>query len=63
LFKNRGFLVKVVKDPDAIVDHSPPPNYREIAKLATKSVSTCIAVYVGADTIRRVIVYAISAKF
>lgn len=52
----------MVKDPEVITE-SQPVDYRELAKIATRSVSTCIAVYVTADTVRRVVVYAISAKF
>jgi hypothetical protein len=54
--------VKMVKDPPQEVE-SQPIDYREIARVATRSVSTCIAVYVTADTVRRAVIYAISAKF
>ncbi len=68
LFKNRSFLVKSIKDSDVqtTFPNTPPymlPDFDHMAKIITKSVSTCIAVYVGADTIRRVVVYAISAKY
>lgn len=53
----------MVKDSDIAEDQeSQPIDYREFAKVVTKSVSTCIAVYITADTLRRVVVYAISAK-
>jgi hypothetical protein len=51
----------MVKNPE--ITESQPVDYHELAKVVTKSVSTCIAVYVSADTVRRVVVYAISAKF
>jgi hypothetical protein len=68
LFRNRSFLVKPIKDSDLEMTfpNTPPymlPDFNHMAKIVTKSVSTCIAVYVGADTVRRVVVYAISAKF
>jgi hypothetical protein len=68
LFKNRTFLVKSIKDSDLemTIPNTPPyllPDFDHMAKIITKSVSTCIAVYVGADTVRRVVVYAISAKY
>jgi hypothetical protein len=54
----------MVKNPEAIEgQESQPIDIHELAKVVTKSVSTCIVVYVSADTVRRVIVYAISAKF
>jgi hypothetical protein len=58
---NRAFLVKMVKDPETT--ESEPIDYRALAKTVTRSVSTCIVVYVSADTVRRVVVYAMSAKF
>jgi hypothetical protein len=62
MFRNRSFLVKPVKDDGMNVILSPPPDYHEIAKVVTKSVSTCIGVYVGMDILRRVVVYAVTAK-
>ena len=61
MFRNRSLHVKMVKDEDIDIP-SQPIDYRDLAKVVTKSVSTCIAVYIGADTLRRVVVYAISAK-
>ena len=51
----------MMKD-DPTPDNSEPIDYHELAKVVTKSVSTCIVVYVGADTIRRAVVYILSAK-
>ena len=62
MFRNRSLLVRPVKHEDLTVVESPPPDYNEIAKIVTKSVSTCIAVYVGADIVRRVVIYVVSAK-
>ena len=63
LFKNRSFLVKVVKDENTDIPANDPIDYHELATVITKSVSTCIAVYVGVDTVRKIVVYAITAKF
>ena len=63
LFRNRSFLVKVVKDENTDIPANDPIDYRELAAVITKGVSTCIAIYITADTIRKVVVYAISAKF
>jgi hypothetical protein len=62
LLGNRAFLVKMVRDPDTDTSEIQPIDYRDLAKAVTKSVSTCIAVYVTADIVRRVVVYAITAK-
>jgi hypothetical protein len=53
--------VKIVKDEDVDIP-SQPIDYHDLAKVVTKSVSTCIGVYVGADMVRRVVIYMISAK-
>ena len=64
MLKNRSLQVKMIKDDNSdIVGYSPPIDYRDLAKVVTKSVSTCIVVYVTADTARRVVIWAISAKF
>ena len=52
----------MVKDDDAGIIESQPIDYRDLAKAVTRSVSTCLVVYVTADTVRRAIIYAISAK-
>lgn len=63
MLRNRSFLVKVVKDdPDPDIPASEPIDYHDLAKVVTKSVSTCIGVYVGADILRRVVIYVVSAK-
>ena len=59
---NRAFLVKMVKDPDTLVTDSQPIDIRDLSKAVTRSVSTCILVYVTADTVRRAVIYALSAK-
>ena len=51
----------MVKD-DPNPTESEPIDYHDLAKVITKSVSTCIGVYVGADIVRRVVVYVVSAK-
>lgn len=61
MLRNRSFQVKVVKDQEPDLP-SPPIDYHDLAKVITKSVSTCIGVYVGADIVRRVAVYLITAK-
>jgi hypothetical protein len=62
MLRNYSFLVKPVKDqpPNAPTQ---PIDYHDLARVVTKSVVTCISVYVGADTVRRIVIYAISAKF
>jgi hypothetical protein len=55
--------VKIVKDDlDPDISASEPIDYHDVAKVITKSVSTCIGVYVGADILRRVVIYVVSAK-
>ena len=61
MLKNRSLHVRMVKDSD--IEESPPLDYHDVAKVVTKSVSTCICVYVGADILRRIVVYAITTKF
>lgn len=66
MFKNRSFLVKVVKDENsdmAIIDNTPPIDYQEVLAGITKCTVIVIFAWIGADTVRRVIVYGISAKF
>jgi hypothetical protein len=60
---NRLIQVKLIRESDLNESQeSQPINYRDLAKVITKSVSTCIVVYVTADTARRVVVYILSAK-
>ena len=61
MLKNRSLSVKMVKDSD--IEESQPIDYHDVAKVITKSVSTCICVYVGADILRRVVIYALTSKF
>lgn len=66
MFKNRSFLVKMVKDDNTqivpILDNTPPPDYNALADKLTKNVIAIIACWVGADTARRSIIYILSAK-
>lgn len=55
----RSLLVRVVKDPEP----SPSVDYDHVAKLVTKNAVICIVTYVGADTLRRLAVYAMSGKY
>jgi len=52
----------MVKDQN-VIDHSQPIDYEALAKLVTKSVVICIVSYVGADTLRRFAVYAMTTKY
>lgn len=53
----------MVKDSDiAEGKESKSIDYRDVAKVVTKSVSTCILVWVTADTARRAAIYILSAK-
>lgn len=63
MFKNRSFLVKPIKDENFVPVAAEPIDYERVARVVTKSVVTCITAYVGADTVRRVVIYAISAKY
>jgi hypothetical protein len=63
MFKNRSFLVKVVKDEETPINDSEPIDIDNLARVITKSVVTCTVAYVGADIIRRVVIYAVSAKY
>jgi tetrahydromethanopterin S-methyltransferase subunit C len=51
----------MIKDPK--VNAAQPIDINELAGVITKSVATCILVYVGADTLRRVAIYAMTSKF
>lgn len=62
MWRNRSLLVRPVKHEDLTIVESSPPDYNEIAKVVTKSVSTCIGVYIAGDIVRRVVIYVISSK-
>jgi hypothetical protein len=62
MFNNRSLQLKMVKDQN-VIDHSQPIDYEALAKLVTKSVVICIVSYVGADTLRRFAVYAMTTKY
>jgi len=64
VLKNRSLLVKVIKDEDDIVNAgtSDPIDYSDIAKTITRNAIKVIAVYVGADTLRQVIIYTLMTK-
>lgn len=59
---NRSLRVKMVKDEVNVPPTYIYPPIGVMAKMVTRSVSTCIVVYVGADTARRAIIYILSAK-
>lgn len=62
MFKNRSFRLKLVKD-DAIPDYIYPPfDYNKLVSLIAKKTAQVVVVYVGADTVRRVVVYAASSR-
>lgn len=61
MFKNRSFLVKVIKDNDT-TNESQSIDYNQLVRTITRSIIAIVAVQIGADTIRRVIVYTASAK-
>jgi hypothetical protein len=63
MFKNRSFLVKVVKDEETPIEENQPIDIDNLARVVTKSVVTCTVAYVGADIIRRVVIYAVSSKY
>ena len=52
--------MKMVKDPEIV--EAEPLDYEKLAELITRSVSTCIAVYIGGDIVRRAVIYTLSAK-
>jgi len=58
-FKNRSLSVKVVKDPNVSEDQT--TDYADLVTAITKSVSTFIVVYIGADTIRQIILRSMVA--
>ena len=62
MLRNRSLRVKMVKDDDPNED-AIPIDYHDVAKVVTRSVSTCIAVYIGGDILRRVAIYALTSKF
>lgn len=67
MFKNRSFRLKLVKDEAPITDYITPEvptvvKVNIILEEVTKRAATLIAVYVAADTVRRVVIYAASAK-
>jgi hypothetical protein len=51
----------MVKDPN--LEENQSIDYNEVASVVTKSVVTCILVYVGADTLRRAAIYAMTTKY
>jgi hypothetical protein len=57
LLKNRAFLVKMVKDEDAHVNGVDSTDYHQLGKMVTKSAVIIIGVYMGADTLRQVLVH------
>lgn len=60
MLKDRSLSVKVVKDtPNA---EAQPIDYEALVETVTKSVLIGIGVYIGADTLRKVIIYTVSAK-
>lgn len=59
-FKNRSLSVKVVKDPNVNEDQS--TDYVDLVNAVTKSVSTFIVVYIGADTVRQIILRLLITK-
>jgi len=61
MWRNRSLRVKMVKDHEAV--ESQPIDYNDLAEVVTRGVSTCIAVYVGADIVRRIVVYMLTSKF
>lgn len=67
LFKNRSIRMKLVKDDDPVVDPRPtwiwtPTEYNDVITAVARNTAQVIAIYVAADTLRKVVVYAISAK-
>jgi hypothetical protein len=58
MLRNRAFLVKMVKDVDAIdEEHVEPVDVDELARTVTKYAILVIAAYMGADTLRQVVVH------
>ena len=60
MLKNRSLRVKMVKDSEDT--EYEPIDYEKIIEAVTKGVSTCIAVYIAGDIVRRFVIYAITAK-
>ena len=60
MWRKRSLQVKMVKDPEIV--EAEPLDYEKLAELITRSVSTCIAVYIGGDIVRRAVIYTLSAK-
>jgi hypothetical protein len=62
MLRNRSLRVKMVKDDEPNED-AIPIDYHDVAKVVTKSVSTCICVYIAADIVRRAVIYTLTSKF
>ncbi len=61
MLRNRSLQIKMVKDGDEIPE-SPSVDIERVIKKVTRSVVICTLVYIGADTLRRGAIYALSAK-
>jgi hypothetical protein len=60
-FKNKSFNIKVVEDENAVVD-SEPTDYNALIEKAVRGAVTVVAAYMGADTLRKIIVHTIATK-
>lgn len=59
MFGNRSLRVKMVKDENV---YDEPTDYNELIETISKNVFAGILIYIGADTIRKSVIYAVSAK-
>lgn len=66
-FRNRSIQMKLVKDEETkpvrrMYWSWTPDDYIAVSTTIARNAASIVAVYVAADTLRKVVVYAISAK-
>lgn len=59
LLRKRVVQMKVVKEP---LPEAEPIDYDKVVKSVTKNSAFLVAAYIGADTVRRAILYYMSVK-
>lgn len=66
MLKNRHLRVKLGKD-DKDINGRPewvwtPTDYNDLAMTIARNAASVVAVYIAADTLRKVVIYSVSAK-
>ena len=59
MFRDRAFMVKVVKDPDVILSgDTEPVDVDELGQTVAKYAILVIAAYMGADVVRQIAIHS-----